>query len=245
MLRPQQWVIKVRYAASDPTLPLGISGRTFAAIFGAQQSPLEALMLKRGIRGPSWLGLKGAGRVEAAQQLSWCKVEVVLGSGKGVTAPPPASYLAARPPPSLTVASLSLKTLINPSSQQHEVVGAAVVHLAGVDVEAPMPRDAWSRPDVLHNFALVRRLDGAAWPPGFEAAVAKENAGPRGRANGGNMLSAQPSERALLTCLLARMQVWGEAWGQVWGQVWGGRVGEDVPADVCAGSTLSALHSQA
>jgi hypothetical protein len=43
-------------------------------------------------------------------------------------------------------------------------------------------------------------------PAGFEQAVAAENATPRGRANGGTMLAAQPTERSLLTCLLARLQ---------------------------------------
>lgn len=42
---------------------------------------------------------------------------------------------------------------------------------------------------------------------GLEAAVAAENASPRGAANGGNMISLQASERSLLTCLLAKMQV--------------------------------------
>ena len=42
---------------------------------------------------------------------------------------------------------------------------------------------------------------------GFEAMVAMENARPRGKANGGNMIVAQPSERSLLSCLLARLQV--------------------------------------
>eukprot|EP00955_Chlamydomonas_euryale_P052586 355210-Chlamydomonas_euryale.AAC.1 len=72
-------------------------------------------------------------------------------------------------------------------------------------------QDAWNRPDRLRNFCVVRKLDGTAWPPGFEAAVAAENATPRGRANGGAMLVAQPSERSLLTCLLARLQ--GECGG--------------------------------
>ena len=62
-------------------------------------------------------------------QVSWCKVEVTLSSGKGVVAPQPASELAARPAPRLSVASISLKTIINPVSHQHEVVAAGVVHL--------------------------------------------------------------------------------------------------------------------
>ncbi len=43
-------------------------------------------------------------------------------------------------------------------------------------------------------------------PPGMEAAAASENATPRGKANGGNMVVLTASERALLSCLLARLQ---------------------------------------
>lgn len=40
----------------------------------------------------------------------------------------------------------------------------------------------------------------------MEAAAASENATPRGKANGGNMVVLTASERALLSCLLARLQ---------------------------------------
>ena len=71
-------------------------------------------------------------------------------------------------------------------------------------------------PQVIRHFSIVRKLDGQSWPPGFEAAVLAENATPRGKTNGGNMLVLQTSERALLTCLLARLQVGGggpHCWG--------------------------------
>lgn len=38
------------------------------AVFGAQQSPLEALLLKRRIMGPSWLKLAQPVRVDAGVQ---------------------------------------------------------------------------------------------------------------------------------------------------------------------------------
>ncbi|GAX83060.1 hypothetical protein CEUSTIGMA_g10486.t1 [Chlamydomonas eustigma] len=201
-----QYCIKVRYPASDPTLPLGLTGSTFVTIFGAQQSPLEALLIKRGLKGPSWLSVKGATKVEYSNQMSWCKLEVYVNSSKAVSAPEPGSELYMRPSPPLTVAAMQLKTIINPATHQHEIVAAGVVHLSSVNVEAPMSKDSWNRPAVLRNFTIVRKLDGQAWPPGFEQAVRAENATARGRANSGNMLTAQTSERSLLTCLLARMQ---------------------------------------
>ena len=62
----------MRYPACDSTLPLGLSGRTFCAVFGAQQSPLEALLVKRGLKGPSWIAIKGATRVEYSSQVCVC-----------------------------------------------------------------------------------------------------------------------------------------------------------------------------
>ena len=54
-------------------------------------------------------------------QMSWCKLEVAASSAKAVCPPPPGSELFTRASPPLTVASLQLKTVINPASHPHEV----------------------------------------------------------------------------------------------------------------------------
>ncbi|GLC52568.1 hypothetical protein PLESTB_000644200 [Pleodorina starrii] len=205
----EQWVLKVRYPAHMPALqvPPAGGGRTFVAIFGAHQSGLEALMLKRRIKGPGWLGLVQPHRVEYANQSTWCKVEVVVDSPKKLLSGEkglPAEAACRKAPP-LVVASLSLKTNINPSSHQHEIVAASVVHLGCVSPDAPLAAKDWS-PERMRRFSIVRRLDGQAWPHGMEAAAASANCSPMGRANGGNMVALQASERSLLTCLLARLQ---------------------------------------
>jgi DNA polymerase alpha subunit A len=75
-----------------------------------------------------------------------------------------------------------------------------------VPPDTPLPREEWSSGRLLRNFSVVRKLEGRPWPPGYEAAVAADNASPRGRANGGAMVLPQPNERALLGCLLAKLQ---------------------------------------
>ncbi|GIL61548.1 hypothetical protein Vafri_16011, partial [Volvox africanus] len=209
----EQWVIKVRYPAHMPTLPSpggggAPSGRTFLAIFGTHQSCLEALQLKRRMKGPGWLGICHPQRVEYVNQATWCKVEVVVDSAKKVLSGEKglSADAASRKPPPLVVASISLKTQINPTSHQHEIIAASVVYLSGVSPDAPLAAKDWSSPARLRNFSIARRLDGQAWPHGTEAAASAENATPRGRANGGNMVVLQASERSLLTCLLARLQ---------------------------------------
>lgn len=80
---------------------------------------------------------------------------------------------------------------------------ASVVYLSavridtGVDWEASKGRMKW--------FSVVRKLDGAPFPTGFEAAVGAENRSAIGVRNGGCMISMQSSERALLANLIARL----------------------------------------
>ncbi len=45
------------------------AGEHFVAVFGAQQSVLEAVLLKRRIMGPSWLSLSCPTRVEGGLQV--------------------------------------------------------------------------------------------------------------------------------------------------------------------------------
>ena len=45
------------------------AGKSFAAVFGGNQSQLESLLLKRKVMGPSWLLLKHPTRVEPQAQV--------------------------------------------------------------------------------------------------------------------------------------------------------------------------------
>eukprot|EP00775_Hariotina_reticulata_P008338 gene8338-8523_t len=200
-----QWVIKVRYPAHLPALPLRVTGRHFVAITGTSQSILEAVVVKRGLRGPCWLTLTAPTKKEGSAMVSWCKVELELANAKALRPAAPGSPLAAQAPPPLTVAALNLRLHMDPKTQQQEILAASVVHLSGVSTEAPTPRSVWGSPEALRNFSVVRKLDGRPWPTGFEALVASENASSRGRLNGGAMLSTSPNERALLGCLLAKL----------------------------------------
>jgi hypothetical protein len=54
-------------------------------------------------------------------QVSWCKVEVTLDSPKSLITDAGHVGITNRPAPPVTVASISLKTMINAGTQQHEV----------------------------------------------------------------------------------------------------------------------------
>lgn len=202
----EQWVLKLRYQVLNPetgkaqgTLPLGLKGDYFVGCLGANQSPLEALLLKRGIMGPCWLALRGAQRVDAAKQVSHCKLEVVVASPKDVfarPATPEARSVANLPTPPLSVAALHIKTHVNQQTKGNEIVAASLVYLSGVSADGPTSKSEWSSPQRLKHMTVVTKLEGKPFPPGFEAQAAK-----------GGSISCQHSERALLSYLMAKIQL--------------------------------------
>jgi DNA polymerase alpha subunit A len=64
--------LQVRYSASLPALGLGLSGANFVAVAGAQTSSLEALLVKRGLRGPGWTTLTAPTRREGSGMVGGC-----------------------------------------------------------------------------------------------------------------------------------------------------------------------------
>jgi DNA polymerase alpha subunit A len=58
MRKHSQYVLKIRLPATLAMLPSDLSGRKFTCLFGTQTSPLEAVLLKRKIMGPSWIFIK-------------------------------------------------------------------------------------------------------------------------------------------------------------------------------------------
>jgi hypothetical protein len=72
-------------------------------------------------------------------QVSWCKREVVLVSPKALAPAAPGTPLAARPPPPLTVASLSLRVHTAAANHASEILAASVVHLSGELCDISIP----------------------------------------------------------------------------------------------------------
>ena len=193
-----QWVLKVRFPQPSHSLPLQIDGDTFIKMFGTTQSSLEALMLKRRIMGPSWIGISKPRRIDKNNQVSYCSIEVEIEGHKSIVSSPSGS----RPAPPISVASLSLKTLINPSNGANEVVAASVVYMQRVDTDGPAPI---AKKEIRH-FSAIRKLEGVGYPHGFEALVKKANDSDASRRNGGAIVAMQPNERALLTMLVMRLR---------------------------------------
>lgn len=54
--------LKVKYPRTFAPLPSSLSGKTFSQVIGTQTSPVEQLLVKRKIKGPSWLLIDGVSR---------------------------------------------------------------------------------------------------------------------------------------------------------------------------------------
>ncbi|KAA0172738.1 hypothetical protein FNF27_05838 [Cafeteria roenbergensis] len=194
--------LKLVYPARFPALPQSVTrdGRSYRRIFGCGNPPLETFLLKRGIKGPCWLEIRGAKAPRAS--VSWCKYEVEIGNPKhinplGASSPSLAAARLDRVPPSppLSVLSLSLKTVVDPRSQAHEVVMASGLFHPAINVDGPT---ALSGSDVQH-FTAVGPPTTASLPVDL-ADVIKSNA----KYSGGALVS-HANERSLLSFLLARI----------------------------------------
>lgn len=98
--------LKIKYSATEPPLPATLKGETFQCIFGANQSMLELLILKRKIKGPCWLRIKNPLKNNQFKQ-TWCKHEVYINDPKHIEIT--IDELNRASPP-LTCISFSLKT---------------------------------------------------------------------------------------------------------------------------------------
>ena len=59
--------LEISYPAEYGQLSNEINGDTFRCVFGTHQSPLEALLLERNIKGPSWIDVKNPRQLRLVQ----------------------------------------------------------------------------------------------------------------------------------------------------------------------------------
>ena len=75
--------LKIKYDSTMPSLPNNMTGNTFECLFGANQSLLELLILKRKIKGPCWLTIKNPQRVTDMKK-TWCRQEIRIEDPKHI-----------------------------------------------------------------------------------------------------------------------------------------------------------------
>ncbi|KAI9509680.1 hypothetical protein F5148DRAFT_1185768 [Russula earlei] len=182
-----QW-LKVVYGFEEPQIPANVTSPTFSRIFGTNTSAFELLVLKRKIMGPCWLQIKKP-HVEY-KGVSWCKFEVTVADPKDINPFAETDPNAPKDIPPLTIASLSIRTVVNHQENIREIVCATARIWSNTQIDDPTPPE--SLPCTVHT--LVRPL--GRFPPGFEAKV---------KSNAKGLISPMSNERMLLNSLLVTL----------------------------------------
>ncbi|KAG8373805.1 hypothetical protein BUALT_Bualt11G0063300 [Buddleja alternifolia] len=197
----QNYVLKINYPFKDPALPSDLKGSNFCALLGTHNSGLELFLIKRKIKGPSWLSISKFSSCPAPQRVSWCKFEVIVDFPKDIQVSTSLKNISEIPP--VVVTAINLKTFINEKQNVNEIVSASVICCHRAKIDTPMVGSEWTHPGMLSHFTAVRRLDGVIFPMSFKDEAAKINA-----KTGSKVIcceNRQVFERALLNRLMIEL----------------------------------------
>ncbi|MQL97344.1 hypothetical protein Taro_030030 [Colocasia esculenta] len=211
----EQFVLKITYPFKDPPLPADLKGDQFYALIGTTYnrfstnpsfvrlvffsscSALELFLVKRKIKGPSWLSIPKFTICPTHQRVSWCKFEVTVELPKDVCV---ASSKSPLETPQVTVSAINLKTIINEKHNANEIVSASLICCHKAKIDGPMVASEWKRPGMLSHVTVVRKLEGDIFPMGFSKEATNRNT-----KAGSNVLALESSERALLNRLMIEL----------------------------------------
>ncbi|XP_027078338.2 DNA polymerase alpha catalytic subunit [Coffea arabica] len=196
--RGKNYVLKISYPYKDPPLPSDIRGENFCALLGTHSSALETFLVKRKIKGPSWLSISKFSSRPVPQRVSWCKFEVFVDSPKDIQVLTSSKNIVEIPP--VVVTAINLKTITNEKQNLNEIVSASVICCHKAKIDAPMLASEWARPGMLSHFTVIRKIEGAIFPMGFTKEAAERNI-----KAGFNVISCESSERALLNRLMIEL----------------------------------------
>jgi len=188
--------LKLVYDASGPSFP-NATGKSFNAVFGAQASLLERLLLTKRIMGPSWLRLQPGSFNPSQFRLSFSAVELRI-SPQAIAVPKSEADRAlynegcptASPP--LRMMTLSMQTMQRSVQQSHEPLVVACTFHPKFSPDAS-DSDAHLRQG-MRQWQGVRRYDGRALPRDSERILPQKD------------VEHYQSEQSLLTSLLQKIQ---------------------------------------
>jgi DNA polymerase alpha subunit A len=183
---PEAFYYKVSYPFSVDALASDTSGASFSRVFGTTAGALELLLLKRKIKGPCWLEIRGA--TKNTNPLSWCKHEFQINSPKRVSVC--VGSTDDLRPPTLNVVSLNMQTILKGGA--NEIAMVSIVAHPSVNFEGPTPR--WEK-TLSHQFTAIRKLDEAL-PMGFEKILKTKKP----------TAEIHQNERSLLNMVTAKLQ---------------------------------------
>ncbi|XBI20461.1 hypothetical protein VPH35_061752 [Triticum aestivum] len=193
----EQYVLKINYPYKNPAVPADLRGEHFHALLGTNNSALELFLIKRKIKGPSWLSISKFLACPSTQRVSWCKFEVTVDSPKDISVLMASTTLEVPP---VVVAAVNLKTIINEKHNVHEIVSASVICCHQVKIDTPMRSEDWQKRGTMSHFTVMRKLEGSIFPIGLT-----KEASDRNQKAGSNVLALESSERALLNRLMIEL----------------------------------------
>ncbi|CAL5369484.1 unnamed protein product [Camellia sinensis] len=193
----ENYVLKINYPFKDPPLPSDLKGELFSALLGTHNSALELFLVKRKIKGPSWLSVSKFSTCPA-QRVSWCKFEVIVDCPKDIQVSTSSKNVAEIPP--VVVTAINMKTIVNEKQNANEIVSASIICCHKAKIDTPILASEWMRPGMLSHFTVVRKLDGGIFPMGFAKEINDRNS-----KAGSNIISIESSERALLNRLMIEL----------------------------------------
>ncbi|KAJ0041257.1 hypothetical protein Pint_28022 [Pistacia integerrima] len=194
----ENYVLKLNYPFKNPPLPADLKGETFCALLGTHTSALEHFLVKRKVKGPSWLSVSKFSTCPAPQRVSWCKFEITIDSSKDIRVSSSSKNVLETPP--VIVTAINLKTIVNEKQDVNEIVSASVISCLKAKIDTPMLASEWKKPSILSHFTVVRKLDGGIFPMGFNKEATDRNS-----KAGSNVLCSESSERALLNRLMIEL----------------------------------------
>ncbi|CDR97620.1 DNA polymerase alpha subunit, putative [Babesia bigemina] len=158
--------VKVCYPFSHPQLRNEhYQGTTYSDVYGATTTPAELFLVKRKIKGPSWLRIIDAQR--SSENVSTCKHELDVETHKNV------ELWNAResenlPTPTLCVASVSVKTFFASQTNQ-EVLQIAMIY----DNVFPVDASEIKSLNRCNQYVGIRKINKQPWPTEMSAFLAK------------------------------------------------------------------------
>ncbi|XP_057770285.1 DNA polymerase alpha catalytic subunit [Salvia miltiorrhiza] len=194
----ENYFLKINYPFKDSPLPSDLKGNNFRALLGTHNSGLEMFLIKRKIKGPSWLSISNFSSCTASQRVSWCKFEVNIDFSKDIQVSTSSKNISEIPP--VVVTAINLKTIINEKQNVNEIVSASVICCHRAKIDTPMVTSDWTRPGMLSHFTVVRKLEGGIFPMGFTKEAAERNT-----KAGSTVICYESSERALLNRLMIEL----------------------------------------
>lgn len=180
--------IEVNYPFTNVQLQNVTQGKTFNYVFGSGTNALELLLLRADLMGPGWIEIREP-QLQAVN-VSWCKTEATiqfstlkkerLDQNDVYNIRPVSDSMLdsglfpeyCRTAPTLTVMSMSMKTVMNYQKNINEVVivSALVYHKVSIDGATSLEDQK-----LVSNYTAIRQLGDNAYPIDFADGIRKKN----------------------------------------------------------------------